>query len=71
MKELILEIEQFKQQIAYSINNSRLPADIQQYILNDFVSALRQQAQVQLYEAKNAEETESTEETEENNDADN
>lgn len=55
-KELILNIEKFKQQLAYSINNSQLPAEVCKYILNDFIVVLNQMAQQQLINATKPEE---------------
>lgn len=52
MNELILKIDDFKQQIAYSINNSQLPAEITRWILQDFVNVLNTAAQAQLVAAK-------------------
>lgn len=76
MNNLILEINAFKQQIAYSINCSPLPADIKKYIFQDFVIALGQLASQELAEAEkqlNAdnEEKKIEEKEEENDNADN
>jgi len=58
MNELILKIDDFKQQIAYSINNSQLPAEITRWILQDFVNVLNTAAQAQLVAAKQVNEKE-------------
>lgn len=55
MNEMILKMEAFKQQIAYSLNNSELPAEIMRYILRDFDAILLQLSQQQLAQAQNPE----------------
>lgn len=52
MNELLINIENFKKQIAYDLNNSKLPAEIMRYVLQDFVNVCNQLAQAQLAQAQ-------------------
>lgn len=52
MNELILSIENFKQQLAYSINNAKLPAEVIKMVLSEYLQILAQASATQLAQAK-------------------
>lgn len=52
MNELIINIENFKQQLAYSISNSNLPAEVMRMILQEYLQILAQASATQLAQAK-------------------
>lgn len=52
MNELLINIETFKQQLAYSISNSKLPAEIMKMIMSEYLQVLVQASNQQLVQAK-------------------
>ena len=52
MNELLINIETFKQQLAYSISNSKLPAEIMKMIMEEYLQILVQASNQQLNQAK-------------------
>lgn len=52
MNSIVIELNEFKQKIANIINNTKLPADIMKYVLQDYVNALTSLAMQQLYNAQ-------------------
>lgn len=58
MNDIIINIDSFKQQIAYSISNANLPAEVMKMILVEYVQVLAQASTTQLAQAKSKEEDE-------------
>lgn len=52
MNSIVIELNEFKQKIANIINDTKLPADIMKYVLQDYVNALTSLAMQQLYNAQ-------------------
>lgn len=52
MNNIVIEINNFKEKIAKVINETKLPADIMKYVLQDYVNALTSLAMQQLYMAQ-------------------
>ena len=52
MNELLINIETFKQQLTYSISNSKLPAEIMKMIMSEYLQVLVQASNQQLVQAK-------------------
>ena len=52
MNNIVIELNEFKQKIANIINDTKLPADIMKYVLQDYVNALTSLAMQQLYNAQ-------------------